>query len=78
MQLLWPQMMFDKDLMFECFYPMQLITAVDPTLLRLTQADDAIYKAFREGFPDLKVEIIIEDEIKSAEGKEVRLQKKHV
>lgn len=50
----------------------QLLSSVDAKLLRLTPQDEAIYKAFRAKFPDLKVDVINEDEIKSPEGKEVR------
>lgn len=42
---------------------------MDAKYLRLTQIDEAIYKAFREEFPDLDVRIINEDELKSKEGK---------
>ncbi|KAJ1521573.1 hypothetical protein ONE63_003228 [Megalurothrips usitatus] len=48
-----------------------LLSSVDPKLLRLTPQDDAIYKAFRSKFPDLKVDVINETEIKSPEGKEM-------
>ena len=44
---------------------------MDPTRLKLTQQDDQIYSRFRESFPDLKVEQLIEDELKSSEGKAV-------
>lgn len=43
---------------------------MDPKLLRLTPHDDQIYKTFREFFPDLKVDKIVEDELKSAAGKQ--------
>lgn len=48
-----------------------LLSSVDPKLLRLTPQDDVIYKEFRSKFPDLKVDLIKEDEIKSADGKEM-------
>ena len=48
-----------------------LLCSVDPKLLRLTPQDDAIYKAFRGKFPNLKIDLIKEDEIKSPEGKEM-------
>lgn len=46
-----------------------IICSVDPKILRLTTHDDVIYKTFREHFPDLKVDLLIEDEMKSPEGK---------
>eukprot|EP00003_Mantamonas_plastica_P029890 TRINITY_DN7195_c0_g1_i1.p1 TRINITY_DN7195_c0_g1~~TRINITY_DN7195_c0_g1_i1.p1 ORF type:complete len:166 (-),score=70.31 TRINITY_DN7195_c0_g1_i1:16-513(-) len=39
--------------------------------LRLTKNDDIIYEAFRETFPELSVDVIDEDAIKSKEGKEL-------
>lgn len=47
-----------------------LISSVDPTALKLTKMDDEIYEEFRKDFPDLKMDIIKEDELKSAEAKE--------
>lgn len=46
-----------------------ILCSVDPKLLRLTPHDDQIYKLFREVFPDLTVDKINEDELKSSEGK---------
>lgn len=46
-----------------------LITSVDPKLLRLTKFDDEIYTKFREMFPDMKIDVIDESEMKSADGK---------
>ena len=46
---------------------------MDPTILKLTKVDDDIYKHFRLEFPDLKVDKIDVDAMKSAEGKEVSL-----
>ncbi|GLH15851.1 Protein PBDC1 [Gryllus bimaculatus] len=46
-----------------------ILCSVDPKLLKLTPHDDMIYKTFREEFPDLKVDVVIEDEMKSPEGK---------
>jgi hypothetical protein len=43
---------------------------VDPKLLNLTPHDDKIYKAFKECFPDQKVDFINEDELKSEAGKQ--------
>lgn len=48
-----------------------MISSVDPTALKLTKMDDEIYEEFRKDFPDLKIDIIKEDELKSAEAKEV-------
>lgn len=42
---------------------------MDPKLLRLTPHDDQIYKTFRETFPNLKVDVINEEELKSEDGK---------
>ncbi|XP_066588487.1 protein PBDC1 isoform X2 [Prorops nasuta] len=47
-----------------------ILCAVDPKILKLTPYDDQIYKLFREVFPNLKVDIINEDELKSPEGKD--------
>ncbi|XP_050531289.1 protein PBDC1 [Daktulosphaira vitifoliae] len=46
-----------------------LICSVDPKLLRLTPYDDKIYKEFRRLFPDLKLDILNEDEVKSDASK---------
>lgn len=46
-----------------------LISAVDPKILKLTPHDDAIYKAFREQFPKLDVKHLVESEIKSEDSK---------
>ncbi|KAK7499319.1 hypothetical protein BaRGS_00009294 [Batillaria attramentaria] len=47
-----------------------LISSVDPALLRLTPVDDEIYRKFRETFPDMKVDQVDEEELKSPEGKQ--------
>ncbi|KAL4231956.1 polysaccharide biosynthesis domain containing protein 1 [Mactra antiquata] len=47
-----------------------LISAVDPKLLKLTQLDDEIYKLFRESFSDFNVELLNEDEMKTPAAKE--------
>lgn len=52
---------------------LQLISSVDPTALKLTKMDDEIYGEFRKDFPDLKMDIIKEDELKSAEAKEASI-----
>ncbi|XP_050396470.1 protein PBDC1 [Patella vulgata] len=46
-----------------------LITSVDPSVLRLTKQDDEIYSQFRTEFKDFKVDIIDVAELKSAEAK---------
>jgi hypothetical protein len=46
-----------------------LLCSVDPKELRLTGHDDQIYSRFRELFPDLKIDILDENQIKSNEGK---------
>ncbi|XP_039281981.1 protein PBDC1 [Nilaparvata lugens] len=47
-----------------------ILCSVDPKILRLTPHDDSIYKTFREHFPELKIENIDENEMKSKEGKD--------
>jgi hypothetical protein len=47
------------------------LCSVDPKLLKLTPHDDNIYKTFREEFPDLKVDVLDEDGLKSLEAKQV-------
>lgn len=44
---------------------------MDPKILRLTAHDDEILKSFRADFPDLKVDVLNEEEMKSPEGKAV-------
>lgn len=53
----------------------KLLCAVDPKQLRLSKHDDKIYSRFREVFPDLKIDILDEDKIKSNEAKTVSLSK---
>lgn len=48
---------------------MQILCSVDPKLLKLTPHDDLIYKSFRETFPDMKVDTVDEDHLKSNESK---------
>lgn len=48
----------------------KLLTAIKPrSKLRLTKIDDEIYQSFRAKFPNLKIEIINEDQLKSAASK---------
>lgn len=70
---------FDNDPSVEAMWAMKamehaevyfnILCSVDPKYLKLTPHDEQIYKTFREVFPDLKVDKIKEDELKSAEGK---------
>ena len=52
-----------------CF--VQLLRATDAKKLRLTRHDDQIYARFRETFPDLKIDVLDENGLKSVEGKAV-------
>ena len=47
------------------------MSSLDPKILKLTKMDDEIYTKFRSDFPDIKVDHINADEIKSKENKEV-------
>ncbi|XP_017882846.1 protein PBDC1 [Ceratina calcarata] len=70
---------FDNDPSVEAMWAMKamehaevyfnILCSVDPKYLKLTPHDELIYKTFREVFPDLKVDKIKEDELKSPEGK---------
>ncbi len=51
------------------FFGIQLLCAIDSKQLRLTPHDDKIYSRFREIFPDLKIDILDENLIKSNEEK---------
>lgn len=53
----------------ECFHSLQLVSSVDNRVLKLTQLDDDIYRSFRQHFPDLKVEVIDQDLLKSEAAK---------
>lgn len=46
-----------------------ILCSVDPKLLRLTPHDEQIYKTFKDLFPNMKVDKIDENELKSPEGK---------
>lgn len=46
-----------------------LLTSVHPSCLHLTPYDDQIYQAFREDFPDLKVDVIADDTLKTEDAK---------
>ncbi|XP_069800481.1 protein PBDC1-like isoform X3 [Dendropsophus ebraccatus] len=47
-----------------------LISSVDPRLLKLTRMDDGIYTAFRKDFPDLRIDVIDPEDLKSPAAKE--------
>jgi len=47
-----------------------LLLSVNPGELKLTPFDDQIYQAFREEFPNTRVDVLNEEEMKSDAGKE--------
>nr|XP_060643433.1 protein PBDC1 [Anolis sagrei ordinatus] len=47
-----------------------LISSVDPRFLNLTKTDDLIYSEFRKAFPDLKIDLLDEEDLKSDPAKE--------
>ncbi|KAM4039809.1 protein PBDC1 [Anomaloglossus baeobatrachus] len=47
-----------------------LISSVDPRLLKLTRLDDGIYTTFRSEFPDLRIDVIDPEDLKSPAAKE--------
>ncbi|NXD43693.1 PBDC1 protein, partial [Copsychus sechellarum] len=50
--------------------PPQLISSVDPKFLSLTKVDDRIYEEFRRSFPELRVDVLEPEELKSEAAKE--------
>lgn len=46
-----------------------LLISLNPKYLKLTPYDDQIYKIFREDFPNLKVDVLDENDLKSAASK---------
>ncbi|CAO2623373.1 Protein PBDC1, partial [Lemmus lemmus] len=48
----------------------QLISSVDPQILKLTKVDDQIYSEFREKFEKLRVDVLDPEELKSESAKE--------
>lgn len=46
-----------------------LLQSVDPKLLKLTPFDDQIYRAFRDEFPDLKIDVLDENDLKNDTAK---------
>ncbi|PSN47173.1 Protein PBDC1 [Blattella germanica] len=71
---------FDNDPSVEAMWAMKalehaevyfnILCSVDPKLLKLTPHDENIYKTFREEFPDLSVEKLNEEKLKSPEAKQ--------
>lgn len=51
---------------------------MDPSLLKLTAIDEELYEAFRKQFPDLKIDVLVEDEIKTEEQKAVSETRKFI
>lgn len=47
-----------------------LLCSVDPRLLKLTPHDDMIYKSFRNEFPEMSIDVLNENELKSDGSKE--------
>ena len=47
-----------------------LLSALEPKLLKLTPKDDMIYKKFRETFPDLSIGVLNMEDLKSSDAKE--------
>lgn len=46
------------------------MTSVHPSCIRLTPYDDQIYQTFRQDFPNLKVDVLTDDILKSPEAKQ--------
>ncbi|EFA12213.2 Protein PBDC1-like Protein [Tribolium castaneum] len=70
---------FENDQTLEAMWAMKayehaeiyfnILCSVDPKYLKLTPIDDIIYKEFREEFPNLRLNIIEENELKSEKSK---------
>jgi hypothetical protein len=58
-----------STLWFYHFNKISFLDFVDPRYLKLTPHDDIIYSTFRDVFPDLKIDILNEEELKSASSK---------
>ncbi|XP_075063262.1 protein PBDC1 [Mixophyes fleayi] len=52
----------------EVYY--NLVSSVDPRLLKLTRSDDMIYTAFRGEFPNLRIDVLDPEDLKSPAAKE--------
>ncbi|NXO88963.1 PBDC1 protein, partial [Certhia brachydactyla] len=46
-----------------------LISSVDPKFLRLTKVDEQIYEEFRRSFPELHLDVLDPEELKSEAAK---------
>lgn len=46
-----------------------MLTSVHPCYIKLTPYDDQIYQSFRQDFPNLRIDILTDDILKSPEGK---------
>ncbi|XP_067643549.1 protein PBDC1 [Eurosta solidaginis] len=46
-----------------------LLTSVQPSCIHLTPYDDQIYQVFRQDFPELRVELLTDDILKSEDAK---------
>lgn len=51
---------------------------MDAKQLRISRHDDTIYSRFREVFPDFRIDILDENQMKSNEGKAVRDHPVHI
>jgi hypothetical protein len=47
-----------------------LICSISPQILKLTPKDDVVYEEFRKLFPDMSVDVIQVDQLKTSEAKE--------
>ncbi|XP_037807775.1 protein PBDC1 [Lucilia sericata] len=47
-----------------------LLTSVHPSCIKLTPYDDQIYQTFRQDFPNLKVDVLTDDILKSPAAKQ--------
>uniref|UniRef100_A0A8C3U5G0 Polysaccharide biosynthesis domain containing 1 n=1 Tax=Catharus ustulatus TaxID=91951 RepID=A0A8C3U5G0_CATUS len=52
------------------FGPPQLLQSVEPRGLSLTPLDERIYREFRKNFPELRVDVLDPEELKSEAAKE--------
>lgn len=75
-----PAAEFDNDPTLEGLWAMKavehmqihfnLICSIAPKMLKLTPKDDLVYQEFRRQFPDMGVDVIQVDELKSSKAKE--------
>ncbi|XP_029161759.1 protein PBDC1 [Nylanderia fulva] len=59
------EVMWAKKAMEHAEVYFNILCSVDPKFLKLTPHDEEIYKVFRENFPNMKIDKINEDELKS-------------